>query len=195
MVLKRVKVFVRENVLPSRPGAKRPNRLVGSGRLRKPAGADGSSKGRAAGRKGLPLHARSAAHLNAAQTSLLQNQSAVSGAGDAVQSITWPTAWVMVDALRCLAVVELPSYCSHHSPKASRVVLAGSSFGRFLAPRAAAFEHRVAAHVADPGQWDQRDNLLDTLPLSDADKAAFPHVDRRCSPRWSGGWPVQPPTR
>jgi pimeloyl-ACP methyl ester carboxylesterase len=41
-----------------------------------------------------------------------------------------------------------------------RVVLAGWSFGGFLAPRAAAFEHRIAALIADPGQWDQADNLL-----------------------------------
>lgn len=43
---------------------------------------------------------------------------------------------------------------------ASRVVLSGWSFGGFLAPRAAAFEHRIAALIADPGQWDQADNLI-----------------------------------
>lgn len=58
-----------------------------------------------------------------------------------------------------------------------RVVLAGWSFGGFLAPRAAAFEHRIAALVADPGQWDQRDILVPTLPLSDADKERFPDID------------------
>jgi pimeloyl-ACP methyl ester carboxylesterase len=42
---------------------------------------------------------------------------------------------------------------------AKRVVLAGWSFGGFLAPRAAAFERRIAALVADPGQWDQREGL------------------------------------
>jgi hypothetical protein len=57
-----------------------------------------------------------------------------------------------------------------------RLVLAGWSFGGFLAPRAAAFEPRLAALVADPGQWDQRDNLA-ALPLSPEDRAAFPHVD------------------
>lgn len=60
---------------------------------------------------------------------------------------------------------------------AERVVLAGWSFGGFLAPRAAAFEHRIAALVADPGQWDQRDILVPTLPLSDADKERFPDID------------------
>jgi pimeloyl-ACP methyl ester carboxylesterase len=46
-----------------------------------------------------------------------------------------------------------------------RIVLAGWSFGGFLAPRAAAFEKRIAALIADPGQWDQRDGLR-TLPVS-----------------------------
>jgi pimeloyl-ACP methyl ester carboxylesterase len=58
-----------------------------------------------------------------------------------------------------------------------RVVLVGWSFGGFLAPRAAAFEHRIAALVADPGQWDQRDMFVGALPLSDADKARFPDID------------------
>jgi pimeloyl-ACP methyl ester carboxylesterase len=59
-----------------------------------------------------------------------------------------------------------------------RVVLAGWSFGGFLAPRAACFEDRIAALWADPGQWDQRDAVLANLPLSDEEKARFPDVDR-----------------
>jgi pimeloyl-ACP methyl ester carboxylesterase len=55
-----------------------------------------------------------------------------------------------------------------------RVVLAGWSFGGFLAPRAAAFETRLAALIADPGQWDQRDGIVAQLPLSDEGKATFP---------------------
>src|SRR5919108_110458 len=55
-----------------------------------------------------------------------------------------------------------------------RIVLVGWSFGGFLAPRGAAFEPRLAALIADPGQWDQRDNVLARLPLSDEQKAAFP---------------------
>ncbi|MCC5951674.1 MAG: alpha/beta fold hydrolase [Acidimicrobiia bacterium] len=58
-----------------------------------------------------------------------------------------------------------------------RVVLAGWSFGGYLAPRAAAFEDRIAALVADPGQWDLRDGVVGMLPLDDAGKAAFPDVD------------------
>jgi pimeloyl-ACP methyl ester carboxylesterase len=57
-----------------------------------------------------------------------------------------------------------------------RLVLVGWSFGGFLAPRAAAFEPRLAALVADPGQWDQRDALAG-LPLSPEDRAAFPDID------------------
>jgi len=58
-----------------------------------------------------------------------------------------------------------------------RVVLAGWSFGGFLAPRAGAFEPRLAALVADPGQWDERDALLRFLPLTDEQKQDFPDID------------------
>ncbi|HET8971274.1 MAG TPA: alpha/beta fold hydrolase, partial [Candidatus Nanopelagicales bacterium] len=59
-----------------------------------------------------------------------------------------------------------------------RVVLAGWSLGGFLAPRAAAFEsQRIAALVADPGQWDQRPGIVTLLPLSEEQKAAFPDID------------------
>jgi pimeloyl-ACP methyl ester carboxylesterase len=58
-----------------------------------------------------------------------------------------------------------------------KMVLIGWSFGGFLAPRAAAFEHRFAALVADPGQGDQRDAILPLLPLSDEQRAAFPNID------------------
>jgi pimeloyl-ACP methyl ester carboxylesterase len=60
--------------------------------------------------------------------------------------------------------------------QSERIVLAGWSFGGFLAPRAAAFESRLAALIADPGQWDQRDGYLGRLPLSDDQKKTFPHA-------------------
>ncbi len=66
---------------------------------------------------------------------------------------------------------------AHPAVDADRLVLHGWSLGGFLAPRAAAFEPRLAALVADPGQWDQRDALLANLPLDDAQKAAFPDID------------------
>jgi alpha-beta hydrolase superfamily lysophospholipase len=56
-----------------------------------------------------------------------------------------------------------------------RIVLAGWSFGGFLAPRAAAFEDRIAALWADPGQWDLREALIPRLPLSDEEKERFPN--------------------
>ena len=67
---------------------------------------------------------------------------------------------------------------------AKRLVLAGWSFGGFLAPRAAAFEKRLAALIADPGQWDQSVGLK-VLPvpaealadLEHADPAAFAPVE------------------
>lgn len=55
-----------------------------------------------------------------------------------------------------------------------RVILAGWSFGGFLAPRAAGFERRIAALWADPGQWDLGEAVLARLPLSDEEKARFP---------------------
>jgi pimeloyl-ACP methyl ester carboxylesterase len=59
----------------------------------------------------------------------------------------------------------------------AKIVLAGWSFGGFLAPRAAAFEHRIAALVADPGQWDMRDPVVNVLSLTPEQKTAFPNID------------------
>ncbi|MDO8186057.1 alpha/beta fold hydrolase [Conexibacter sp. JD483] len=64
-----------------------------------------------------------------------------------------------------------------HDVDPARIVLSGWSFGGFLAPRAAGREHRVAALVADPGQWDQRHNLVGRLPLTEEQRAAFPAID------------------
>lgn len=59
----------------------------------------------------------------------------------------------------------------------ARIALVGWSFGGFLAPRAAAFEHRIAALVADPGQWDLRDTMIPMLPISDDEKRRFPDIN------------------
>ncbi|HTT64076.1 MAG TPA: alpha/beta fold hydrolase [Bryobacteraceae bacterium] len=45
-----------------------------------------------------------------------------------------------------------------------RIVLIGISQGGYWAPRALAFEHRIAAGVADPGVWDVSDPWLRNLP-------------------------------
>ena len=57
-----------------------------------------------------------------------------------------------------------------------RIALAGWSFGGFLAPRAAAFEKRIAALIADPGQWDQKEGLK-TLPLPPDALTDLDHAD------------------
>lgn len=45
-----------------------------------------------------------------------------------------------------------------------RIVLVGPSWGGYLAPRAAAFEHRISALVANPGQYDVLENLRKAIP-------------------------------
>lgn len=50
------------------------------------------------------------------------------------------------------------------------IILAGWGFGGFLAARAAAFEKRICALIADTGQWDQRPDLrIFHLPQDKAD--------------------------
>lgn len=59
-----------------------------------------------------------------------------------------------------------------------RIILVGWSLGGYLAPRAAAFHSaRLAGLVADPGLFDQRDVVVNRLPLSDDQKLRFPDVD------------------
>lgn len=79
-----------------------------------------------------------------------------------------------------------------------RLALVGWSLGGYLAPRAASSEHRLAALVADPGQWDMLDAIkgfMNALPesklnnpetLTDADLQ--PYTDQIMSDlslRWS----------
>jgi alpha-beta hydrolase superfamily lysophospholipase len=61
-----------------------------------------------------------------------------------------------------------------------RIVLVGRSFGGLLAPRGAAGEHRLAALIADPGEWDVGTAAMSMLgPLADLinDPAADPQFD------------------
>jgi hypothetical protein len=52
----------------------------------------------------------------------------------------------------------------HREVDAKRIALVGVSQGGYWVPRALAFEHRIAAGVADPGVWDVSDPWLRNLP-------------------------------
>lgn len=59
----------------------------------------------------------------------------------------------------------------------ARIVLMGISFGGYLAPRAASGEHRLAACIADPGQYDLLEALKARLPLPQKTLDRLPDVD------------------
>ncbi len=58
----------------------------------------------------------------------------------------------------------------------SRVALIGWSFGGYLAPRAACGEPRLAACIADPGQWDLLEALRAGLPLPPEARERLPEI-------------------
>jgi hypothetical protein len=61
-----------------------------------------------------------------------------------------------------------------------RIVLVGRSFGGLIAPRGAAGEHRLAALIVDPGQWDMGAAVIDRLgPLAELidDSSADPQFE------------------
>src|SRR4051794_711274 len=69
---------------------------------------------------------------------------------------------------------------AHPEVDPDRVVLVGRSFGGVIAPRGAAGEHRLAAMIVDPGQYDLGTALTARLgPLMDRvnDPAADPQFD------------------
>src|SRR5215467_8822977 len=57
-----------------------------------------------------------------------------------------------------------------------RVALIGWSFGGYLAPRAASGEPRLAACIADPGQWDLLEALRAGLPLRPETRERLPEI-------------------
>jgi pimeloyl-ACP methyl ester carboxylesterase len=57
-----------------------------------------------------------------------------------------------------------------------RVALVGWSFGGFLAPRAASGEPRLAACIADPGQWDLLEAMRVGLPLPSEARERLPSI-------------------
>jgi pimeloyl-ACP methyl ester carboxylesterase len=64
----------------------------------------------------------------------------------------------------------------------SRIVLIGESWGGYLAPRAAAYDHRVALCVLDPAQIGLFRVMLSRLPLPAGLKSQLPH-----GPHWLVG--------
>jgi hypothetical protein len=67
----------------------------------------------------------------------------------------------------------------HREVDPKRIALLGVSQGGYWVPRALAFEHRIAAGVADPGVWDVSDPWMRNLPkfvrdvLDGGNKAQF----------------------
>lgn len=54
--------------------------------------------------------------------------------------------------------------CTRKEVDASNIILYGLSWGGMLAPRAAAYEHRLAALIVHPGQFDAMENLKKACP-------------------------------
>jgi alpha-beta hydrolase superfamily lysophospholipase len=75
------------------------------------------------------------------------------------------------------AVIDLA--VSRDDVDVSRIVLIGESWGGYLAPRAAAYDRRVALCVLDPAQIGLFRAMLSRLPLPVALKQQLPH-----GPRW-----------
>jgi pimeloyl-ACP methyl ester carboxylesterase len=59
----------------------------------------------------------------------------------------------------------------------ARIALAGLSFGGYLAPRAASGEHRLAACIADTGQYDLLEAIKGAFPLPRETLDRRPNVD------------------
>ena len=77
-------------------------------------------------------------------------------------------------------VPPIVDYALSHHPEIdpARIALIGWSFGGYLAPRAASGEHRLAACVADPGQWDMLEAMkgfFSSLPKEALED--LPHID------------------
>jgi alpha-beta hydrolase superfamily lysophospholipase len=67
---------------------------------------------------------------------------------------------------------------NHPDIDPERIALIGWSFGGYLAPRAASGEHRLAALIADPGQWDMLEAMkgfFSSLPKEAVED--LPHID------------------
>ena len=83
-------------------------------------------------------------------------------------------------------VSPLIDYCESHSAiDSGKITLIGYSFGGFLVPRAAAFEHRLSAVVCVDGVFDIFSTFTRTLPpalmqlLNDGNKKAFDEIIKK----------------
>jgi pimeloyl-ACP methyl ester carboxylesterase len=103
-------------------------------------------------------------------------------------------------------VTPVVSYCERLGcVDASRIALLGYSFGGFLAPRAAAFEHRLAAVVCVDGLFDiyqaftaslppEIRRLLDDRKIDELNRAVAVGMTRSTNMRWAvehGCWAFQ----
>jgi pimeloyl-ACP methyl ester carboxylesterase len=94
-------------------------------------------------------------------------------------------------------VTPVVSYCEQLScVDASRIALLGYSFGGFLAPRAAAFEHRLAALVCVDGLFDiyqaftgallpELRHFLEEHKIDDVNRAVAIGMTRNTHMRWA----------
>jgi alpha-beta hydrolase superfamily lysophospholipase len=75
------------------------------------------------------------------------------------------------------AVIDLAA--GRDDVDAMRIIIIGESWGGYLAPRGAAYDHRIALCVLDPAQIGLFRVMLSRLPLSAGLKRQLPH-----GPRW-----------
>jgi pimeloyl-ACP methyl ester carboxylesterase len=85
--------------------------------------------------------------------------------------------------------------CARPEIDGERIAVMGWSFGGFLAPRAASGEPRIAALIADPGQWDQLEAIRAGLPVPEELKVRLPDVDPKQLDSYLSAVPAAPLVR
>ena len=82
--------------------------------------------------------------------------------------------------------------CTRPEIDRKRIAVMRWSFGGFLAPRGVSGDQRIAALIADPGQWDQLESIRAGLPCRRNSWTGFPTSMRR---NWILTLPASPLTR